>query len=196
MGKSQWRAIVGRKVSGSAGLEILPMVLTTWRAWHRRHPETTVMELDSSLARRHGFAYKEGAADRARAGVAFPVWQKSEALDRNAEVYALVLDDRPKAYPIEQLKAARVVNDTLGERSLVLVANARSGAIRPYERGESMFSPAERTDGLRDAQGRRYLITEEALVADGLAPLPRLSGHVAFWFGWFGFYPHTELWSE
>ncbi len=26
--------------------------------------------------------------------------------------------------------------------------------------------------------------------------LPRLAGHVAFWFGWYGFYPHTELWPD
>ncbi|HVR28802.1 MAG TPA: DUF3179 domain-containing protein [Thermoanaerobaculia bacterium] len=188
-------AVIGRKALRSDRLEILPMVLTTWRAWRQRHPETTVMAIDPSEGRRHGFVYQEGAADAARAGVAFPVWQKSDALDRNAEVYTLLLDGKPKAYPTDRLAEAGVVNDTLGERALVLVADPESGAIRAYERGAHRFSAGPRPNQLLDEQGRRYRVAEEALIADGLDPLPRLGGHTAFWFGWFGFYPHTELWT-
>ncbi len=173
------------------------MTLTTWEDWRGRHPDTTVMRPDPELGRRFGFSYQEGAADRARSGVAFPVWQKSDRLERGAEVYALRLDGRAKAWPIERVLAERLVNDRLGETALVLVGDRGSGAVRAFERGELTFSPGSAPDELIDQQGRRWRIEEDALSPQsaGDGELPRLPGHVAFWFGWYGFHPDTELYE-
>ena len=37
--------------------------------------------------------------------------------------------------------------------------------------------------------------TEDALVASDGRELPRLGGHLAFWFGWFSFFPHTTVYG-
>jgi hypothetical protein len=43
-------------------------------------------------------------------------------------------------------------------------------------------------------------MTEPALLppedAPGIEPLERLPGHVTFWFGWFGFFPETEVYGS
>lgn len=180
-----------------ARLESLPVTLTTWAEWRSLHPETTVLALEPERGRRWGFDYSPGAADRARAGVSFPVWQKSARLEPQAEVYALRLGGAPKAYPLERLETEGVVNDAVGGEPVVLVSDPESGAVRAYRRGAHRFARGAGGE-LADGEGRRWRLTEEALLPPedaGLEPLPRLPGHVTFWFGWFGFFPDTEVYG-
>ncbi len=193
-----------------ARLTLLPVALTTWGAWRARHPDTTVLALEPERARRWGFDYSPGAADKARAGVSFPVWRKSDRLDPEDEVYALRLGGSPKAYPVAAVAAEGVVDDAVGGEPVVLVAEPASGAIRAYRRGAHRFrrpsaegsppAPGEppRGDRLEDERGRPWRLTEEALVppdGSGEPVLERLPGHRAFWFGWYGFFPQTAVYE-
>jgi hypothetical protein len=189
--------VVGRLAHSPVRLEMLPMSLTTWGEWRQTHPGTTVMKLD----RRHGepwnFRYVPGAADRARSGVSFPVWPKSSALEREAEVYAIRPGGRPKAYPISLVLEKGVINDSVGDLQLVVVGHPESGTVRVYERRGLTFRPGPSPDLLRDESDRTWRLTEAALVVDSsagdLMSLARVPGHVSFWFAWYGFFPHTEL---
>ncbi len=193
--------VVGRLVGEAAPLPVLPVTRTTWEAWRALHPETTVLVPDREAERRWGFDYSPGAADRARAGVRFPVWPRSEALDDGEEVYALRLAGAPKAYPLTALLAAGVVNDTAGGEPVVLVAERASGAVRAFRRGARRFAAGDAAGTLRDEQGRLWRVTEEALeppaaAAPGEPPLARLPGHLSFWLGWHAFFPQAELWRD
>lgn len=194
---SLWNNLTGEPVVGRLGqspvrLPILPLTLTTWKEWRTRHPETTTLALDAALVGRFGFNYQPGAADRQRRGVSFPVWNKSAALDPKAEVFALRLGDPPKVYPIETLIAERLVNDRVSDTPVVLIADPASGAVRAFARGDRTFRLAANGE-LLDQDDRRWRIEEEALIAEAQAPLQRLAGHQAFWFGWYGFYPGSEI---
>ncbi|MFN7963075.1 MAG: DUF3179 domain-containing (seleno)protein [Thermoanaerobaculia bacterium] len=189
--------VIGRLANTNARLAQLPITRIRWGEWLRRFPKTTVLALDQPDGKAAGFRYLPGAADRARHGVRFPVWQKSDRLKRDAEVYALRLGDRPKAYPLELLYARRVVNDRLGGEGLVLVADGASGAVRVYRAGGHRFSAGKAADQLEDETGAAWTLTEERLERPdgGAEPLPRVPGHIAFWFGWYGFYPQTEVYE-
>jgi len=67
------------------------------------------------------------------------------------------------------------------------------GETRAYERGDYIFSVSKASDTVTDEQNRRWRITEEALVGPDEERLPRLGGHLAYWFGWFAFFPKTEV---
>ncbi|HEX4959241.1 MAG TPA: DUF3179 domain-containing protein [Thermoanaerobaculia bacterium] len=196
-------AVIGPLAAGPARLAVLPLTLTTWREWRQRHPETTVLALDREAERRFGFQYQPGAAERKRAGVSFPPGPRSAALPPKAEVYAVRLDGRAKAYPLAEVLAERVVNDRLGGGpagiAVVVIADPDSGAVRAYRRGEHTFAPG-RAGEVVDGEGRRWSVGEDALlpVAGGptLAPLPRLPGHLAFWSGWYSFFPSAELYGS
>ena len=194
--------VVGRLAASPIRLQVLPMTLTTWREWRSRHPGTRVLDLKAikrDYGRRFGFDYRAGAADRARSGVAFPVWLKNHRLKRDDEVYALRWKGATKAYPLDLVLQSVVVNDGLGGDPLVLVADRASGAVRAYLRSSHTFSPGGQAGALRDEQGRLWWVKEHELRLEGGegedATLERLPGHVAFWFGWYAFYPDTEVYA-
>jgi len=189
-------AVIGRLAQEPIRLEALPLTLTTWGEWRWRHPTTTVLDLEP-LAFYYPFEYEPGAADEERSGVSFPVWKKDSRLERNEEVYVLRLEEHAKAFVVEAALAAGIVNDAVGASPVVLVADSRSGSIRAYERGERSYRWDE-GDRLIDDRGVVWNLTEDSLVSteDETESLMRLPGHVAFWFGWYGFYPNTELWGD
>jgi hypothetical protein len=190
-------AVIGEAAAAGARLQMLPVTLTTWQRWREAHPATTVAEPDPELGKRFGYEYAEGAADQRRAGVSFPVWQRSARFDDKAEVLALRVDGRSKAYELDALSAVGLLNDTLGEARLLVLIGPDGGA-RAYRRGEHTFARAA-GDALLDQEGRRWRVADAALEppdGSGLEPLERLPSHVAFWFGWFGFYPDTEVFPD
>lgn len=190
--------VIGRLARGTIQLEVLPLTRTTWQEWSKRHPQTTVVARDAFDGTPWGFDYRPGKADERRRGVSFPVWLKNSGLEREAEVYALRLDGVAKAYPLELVLEEGLVHDIVGERPVVLIADPESGAVRMYERlAGQIFEPPE-GDRLEDAEGRVYTLTESRLEPDGdpeLDPLGRLPGHISYWFGWYAFYPETELYG-
>ncbi len=175
---------------------MLPLTVTSWREWKARHPETDVVALETG----HRRDYSPGAAYGtyfASPETMFPVWKRSAALEAKAWVYALRIGGRAKAYPLEVLFRERVTNDSIGPVTVVLVADGESGAVRAYARQNREFaegpSPRELVD---PATGTRWRVEESGLhPASGAGPLERLPGHHAYWFGWFAFFPETDLYE-
>lgn len=210
-----WNQLTGEPVLGAlvgqdVQLELLPVVLTTWEAWKHQHPETKVLSLDTGYERPYlpGAAYGDYfASDETM----FPVWQRDALLDTKDRVYALRIKGQPKAYPLDLLFDERVVNDTLAETPIVLVAQRGSiqvngadmragavtydagGEVRAYLRGEEIYSPGDQVDTLLDSEGHTWEVTEEALIGPDSQTAPRLSGHLAYWFGWYAFFPKTQI---
>ena len=212
-----WNQLTGEPVLGKlAGTEtrlaLLPVVLTTWQDWVEQHPDTQVLSIDTGFSRSYdpGAAYGDYYADK---GTMFPVWQRSKALPDKARIYALQIDGLPKAYELTALTEERVLNDVLGETALVLVAqrgtvkvegsNLRigptsydsGGEVRAYQRGNHSFTASPNLDILIDEHGQTWQVMEDALIGPDGKRLERIPGHLAYWFGWFAFFPNTQLFS-
>lgn len=210
--RTLWSNLTGEPLLGPLAaraepLEALPLTTTTWEAWRRANPDTTAMVADDELARRYGFDYRPGAADSRRAGVAFPVPRRDRRLADREEVLGVALAGHATAYPLAGLLATGVLEDLVGGREVVLVADPETGAIRAYAAPPGASAAGE-TAGrhglsataagdLRDAAGRAWHAGEEALApTGGEGPvLPRIPAHRSFWFGWSAFYPHSQVWS-
>ena len=70
------------------------------------------------------------------------------------------------------------------------------GETRAYERGAHTFKNSKSKDELLDERGLVWRVTEDALIAPDAERLTRLGGHLAYWFGWFSFYPQTEIYAS
>lgn len=210
-----WNQLTGEPILGDLAdedlrLAILPIVLTSWSDWLEMHPETLVLSLDTGYQRPYELRAAYGdyfSSD----DTMFPVWQRSQELQTKDRVYALYLNGIPKAYNLDKLAEDKVVNDLLGEIPLVLVAqrgtvtvegtNQRvgpvsynsGGEVRAFERGDHIFSPGLRPDTMLDEEGNLWRVTEDTLIGPDSETAPRLPGHLAYWFGWFAFFPNTLI---
>jgi hypothetical protein len=188
-------------------LERLPVVLTSWQAWREQHPDTRVLSLETGYVRPYslGESYGQyfGSAD-----TLFPVWQRRDDLDTKSRVFGLEADGATKAYPLATLVEEQVVNDALADEPHVIIAARGTvevwpdgatyeagGEVRAYERADHSFVPGTNEDSLTDENGAAWQVTEDALVGPDGERLERLAGHLAYWFGWYAFYPRTEIYE-
>jgi hypothetical protein len=220
---SLWSTITGEPVVGDLvgsglRLEHYPVVTTTWAEWRDLHPDTSVLSLETG----HERDYSEGAAYRgyfASDDLMFSVSQTDDRLRNKDEVLALRLTPRDRevedagaagmeqggggegrslAIAVEYLLEHPVFELELAARSLVVVTSP-GGANRVYERNETEFEARLDEDAagdlLHDTLGRRWRVTEDALVLEGDPDLrlARVPSYRTFWFGWYAQYPGTEL---
>ena len=202
--KSLWNTFEGVPVIGSlagSGLQLTrhSMVTTTWGEWRTRHPETTVLSLETGQQR----DYSEGAAYRdyfSTDRLMFQVQARDDRLDNKDEVVVLLFDDpaggtrHPVALSVDFLEDHPVFQAEAAGHLFVVVTSP-DGANRVYRTEGQRFE--RRLDDFRvaDADGRVWLVTEDELVAvdDAGARLARLPANRAFWFGWYAQFPQTEL---
>ena len=185
----------GPLVGSGLQLERLPVTLTTWEAWFAEHPETKVMAFDTGFVR--DYSVDAAYADYFNSpDTMFPVWRRSNLLPAKSWVFTQLIDGQPKAYPLAVLQDELVVNDTLAEQALVVIYDRGGHAARAYERGGRTFSAGDQdTSVLVDETGQSWQVAEEALTDEMGTELARLPGHMAYWFGWFTFYPRTGVYG-
>lgn len=206
-----WNALTGEPAFGPlAGtgvrLEILPVVVTDWSAWIDEHPDSSVLSLDTGFTRNYtnGAAYTDYFNDPEF--IMFPVFQQDETENENKEIiFALVVDDTPKAYPLRLLIPEQVSNDTVEGQNVVILSRESAtreffepggASVRAYERGEFTFEPGSGPREVIDQNGDAWRVTEDALIGPDEQMLDRLGGHLAFWFGWYAFYPDTLVYQD
>ena len=203
-----WNQFTGVPAAGSLvgtgmRLDLLPVVTTTWGEWLKAHPDTTVLDQETGLypARFYEsewdpnsiyFRYRESPLTM------FPVWRNDDSLTTKGQVIGLRINGEAKAYPLEVLRVETAVNDVLGGQPLVVVTVGHLGS-RAYEGTGETFILEEGSDAdallLTDSAGMLWRVEEDALtgVDDQSLRLPRIPTHNAYWFGWYSFYPDTEV---
>lgn len=187
-------AVLGPLAARSVRLRRLPLTTTSWGAWRRAHPSTTVLAVDRVAGRALGYDYRPGAADERRRGVRFPTGSPDARLPGNEEVYGLRIGDSAKAYAIGALARSGVLHDLLGGVPIVLVADDDGGGVRAYASGEERFARADE-GRLVDQRGQVWAVGEAGLTGPDGRTHERLPGTLAFWRGWVAFYPRSEVWT-
>ena len=200
--------VVGELANSGITLEVLPVVLTTWSDWLAAYPETSVLDVETGVypgeryfpesnARSTYFAYRE------QAGTMFPVPLRSKALPTKSQVLGITFNGQVRAYPQDILDQEPLINDSLGGGNLVVVTPDDGGGSRVYQRSDIHFVEAKRDQReagnilLIDNEGQSWRLEEDALVQsnDSSVRLLRLPSRTAYWFGWYSFYPGTEVFA-
>ena len=211
--RSLWNQFIGEPVIGplaDSGIRqpFFPSVVTTWEEWLEEHPDTTALDRNTDIYPPDFYVpendpraiyYDYFTSDE----VMFPVWNRDVTFEPKAVIVGLSIGDSAKAYSVVDLQQARLINDTLGDLNVVVVASPDSRAGRIYERGDTVFSlpasdqPEATPSVLVDENGVEWQTTETGLVnqADPSEVLPRIPSLTSFWFGWFQYHPDTEVYQ-
>jgi hypothetical protein len=185
------RPVVGRLTGSKIELKLLPLVLSSWSEWRSRHPVTLVLSLDTGFRRDYGpgVAYREYFASPE---LMFPALVKDQRLRQKDLIFGVRVPGGVKAWPLATLADGAVINDHIGFMDVVVIGDASERGARAYEARHHRFAGGASPDEVL-AGDVRWRVTEAALVGPGGESLPRLPGHVAYWFAWAGYFENALL---
>ena len=195
--ESMWNQFTGRPVSGAlrgSGIELKqrPVTIAPWGDWRARNPETKVLALSTGYDRDYGsgVVYREYFSS---SNLMFPTIVDQSRLQQKDFVFGVRQFGAAKAWALTAFRDGRVLNDRIADTPLVLIGDTEGRTVRAYERGDVSFS-AGPDDATLTGAAQKWRITEAALVGADGASLPRVAGHVAYWFAWDGYLgPKAEL---
>ncbi len=191
--KSLWNQFTGRPVAGplsktDTALKTRPMVLTAWGNWRARHPDTTVLALETGYDRDYGSGAGAGVVYQRyfeSPALMFPVRVGDESIAARKDfVFGIETVGAAKAWPLKAFEGGKVINDRVGDLNIVLIGDAESQTVRAYRRGERRFHAlADGSRGLSDG-AQTWTLSEQFLTAADGERLPRLPGRLSYWFAW------------
>lgn len=188
---SLWNQFTGRPVVGKltgSGIELKtrPVVITRWSDWLTRHPQTKVLDVQTGHPRDYsgGVPYGDYFASP---DLMFPTRTDEKRLKQKDLVFALRSSVVEKAWPLAMFDGGAVINDSAGILELVLVGDSATQTVRAYRSEGLTFTKTLSTDHVLH-NGETWRVTEDALVAPDGRTLPRLPGHVAYWFAWSSYF--------
>lgn len=205
---SRWQQATGECFEGALEgqrLELYPFLLTTWKEWRRRHPDTLALLPEPELADQYQRVAR--MAQRRRSGGRRGrrlqgVLREDKRLPTHEQVMGLEVGGGHKAYPLEVLKQQAVVEDQVGTEPVLVVYNAPTetttafsrrldGRVLSFQARESsrlQFSDAG-TGSVWNSYGECISGELKGWKLEPLIPLP------SFWFSWAEFFPETELYT-
>ncbi len=188
------KPVVGPLVGSGIQLKILPVVITSWAKWSESNPSTRILSIDTGYRRDYGsgVVYADYFASP---DLMFPASADEADLRKKDYVFGIRGVAASKAWPIEAFKGGAVINDRVGLRDVVLVGDAATRTVRAYDRDGRNFEATEDPTRIKNSDGQ-WQIGEDALTGPDGTTLPRVPGHIAYWFAWNGYLGvESELYS-
>jgi thiol-disulfide isomerase/thioredoxin len=198
-----WAPFSGKALEGPLAakrLTRIPATLTRWSEWKARHPETGVVWGPAQVRGGHGSWYAPGKwGIVAEMGATIQGWDSR--LPENTLVYGLEARDAGRAYTLEILKERGLVNDTVKDVPVVVLARGEFEAAGYDRRLRDRLLDFQLSTG-----GSGAIIdqqTQSTWSAEGVAMsgplqgerLTRLEGHVVEWHVWAAYNPGTDIFA-
>jgi Protein of unknown function (DUF3179) len=203
---SRWQQSSLEAISGplqGTHLQLYPFLLTSWREWRRLHPDTLVLKPKPGYADRVAEKNKQIREGLSGEGAApDDVTYRDDRLKPKTMILGVDVDGRSKAFPLEALRKARVVNDTIGGMPVLIVHQPSSDTTTAFvarAQGRAVTFAAANAEAseLTDKQtGSRWNAYGEC-VSGALkgATLDALILEPEYWFAWSEFHRDTAIYT-
>lgn len=180
------KPVVGPLVDEDISLKIRPVTINSWSNWSQKHPQTKVLSLETGHFRNYdsGVVYQDYFASP---DLMFPAIVRDESVVKRKDyVFGIREFNAAKAWPVKAFQDQRIINDEIGTTPLVLIGDALTRTVRAYERGDEIFQSGDHIDQINSGSGQ-WTIEEDFLIGPDGKKLPRVPGHISYWFAWDGY---------
>ncbi len=131
--ESLWSQMMTQGVSGQGAnrsVKTIPLEVTTWGDWRSRHPNTTVLSIETGHKRNYSAnPYASDFSDSA--SLRFPVAKQSAKLPLKARVLGVWTDKAARAYPLTAFgKTDERIEDLIDGRKITLQFNSKAKSLR------------------------------------------------------------------
>ncbi|WP_299143785.1 DUF3179 domain-containing protein [uncultured Tateyamaria sp.] len=173
--------VVGPLVDSGIALKQRPVVITTWDNWKTSNPGTQVLSLETGHRRNYGsgVVYNDYFASP---DLMFPAQVDQRTHQQKDYIFTVRQFGAARAWPLKSFDGMPVINDGIADTALLLVGDPKTRSVRAYERGAHSFAPSG--GRLKDESGAEWRVTEDALLGPDGVSLPRVAGHISYWFAW------------
>lgn len=197
-----WTQVDGRAVRGPlAGqqLDIVPAVHATWKEWRALYPRSQVL-------RKRG-EFRSPYEDYNRSSGRLGIMGRRNADDRlpgKERILGIRAGGAAMAFPLKAVRDARLAQADVGGLPVLLVAPSPDLPVVAYERrvrARDLTFRLEAVGGqpvLRDFETSSIWDVATGTATHGPmtgAQLARATAYPAFWFGWHGYFPNSNVWE-
>jgi len=182
------KPVVGPLTNSGIELEVLPVVLTSWKEWKTQHPDTKVLDINTGFDRDYAPWTAYGSyyiSDE----LMFPAHVGDNRLHPKERVFGLRISGAHKAWPLSSFSPPKAINDHIGIVPIVVVGDAETHTVRAYRSKGKQFTLNENGELIEN--GQMWTISENELTGPNNESLKRLPGHIAYWFAWSGYFPES-----
>jgi len=196
-----WQQISGRAVSGSlAGLQLAPVHSDelSFALWQAEAPGGTVLKAVPKDAAEYETKNWDVRMAKVRTVLDFP----NSGLKSRDQVFGVQAFGATRAYPIDRVFAAKLIEDRLGTEPILIVAGPDGKSIRAFRaRPSAIELPSEfyRTDNvLMDADtGSKWNFNGCAVQGQRVGTcLQAIDGLKDYWFDWRNYHPETTIFKR
>lgn len=143
--ESLWSQILGKAISGplaGADLVLLPTENTTWGAWKRAYPDTTILSPRTGYVR--DYSRQVYGNYHASPSLMFPVENRDRRYHAKAPVIGVTIGGSSKAYPLIELAYSNAtIEDVLGGEEIEIHYDAISQSAQVLDQ-EGIEIPSTR----------------------------------------------------
>ncbi len=188
--ESYWSQLLGEAVQGEmvgTKLEFVPSWMMTWGEWKERHPDSLALDKRGRRSSQDSYASYYRSSSAGVIGETIP----DSRLPTKQFVLGVELDEAQIAYPFSVLSESPVVNDQVGDESVLVVFDPETAvavAYNPVVDGQKLtfFSTGQESTLEDEETGTQWDAFTGEAVAGELAgsQLERRKSTTSFWFGW------------
>jgi hypothetical protein len=198
-----WQQVSGEAMHGAFKGRTLNIVFTdevTFAVWKREHPSGRVLRPDERVSKNYEAANWEEEYEKLR--VVVPV-DANDKLKPRALIAGIVVNNKAIAYPMDVLKAQRLIINTIDTTPIFIVLGDDHKSVRAFERtvdGRALefFVKANATPlQLVDVEtGSTWDFSGQA-TSGQLAgkQLKKISVLKDYWFDWKSYHPDTNVFA-
>jgi hypothetical protein len=195
--QSWWRQVNGEAVAGPLKgniLEEIPSEQMTLRAWLEQHPDSKIMQPDTTFAEQyeHLKDFDEGTKASSLEGRDSLSWKEK------SWVVGVQLGNVPRAYDWNNLVAEHAINDTLAATPILIAIESDSATFHVWERDSLAFAFDSTKDKLVDLQTRSTWNWQGKAIEGPMKDhqLKVVQSYQEFWHSWRTFRPHTTVYES
>jgi hypothetical protein len=200
--QSYWSQLLGEAVDGElvgSKLTFVPSWMMSWAQWQELHPDTLALDKQGRRGSRDSY---DGYYASNRTGV-IPETIQDDRLYVKEFVNGVELADAVVAYPFSTLNEQPVVNDQVGDETVLVWFDAETAVSVAYSRvvdGQTLtFAATDRPHIIQDNETGTAWDAISGIALDGPlagSQLIRLKSTTSFWFGWKDIHPDTLLFGS
>jgi Protein of unknown function (DUF3179) len=203
---SRWQQSSLQAISGplkGEHLKLHPFLLTNWREWRRLHPDTLVLKPLPGYAERIPQKNEEIRRGLSGQGAAPEgVTYHDDRLKPKTMVLGVDVNGAAKAFPLEELRRIRVINDVLSSTPIVIVHQPGSDTTTAFNARAAAttltFSANGDASELVDNQTKSHWTpygdcTSGKLKGSTLTPIVL---EPEYWFAWSEFHRDTAIYAS